>query len=186
MSAPDLKTFRTLTPHPVVEDARGLVDFVKEIFAGEVINWREGSPGGVFCRMRIGDSFLTISGGGSDPRWIPAARPMAFHVYVPDRDATYQRALQAGATSIRAFADQSGGKRTADIRDPFGNNWYIATRKGEIWFYEDLPIVQPYLHPLQAEPLIDFLSRVFGAQEEGRAVSPTNGQILHTTLRIGD
>jgi PhnB protein len=186
MTTPKPKGFRTLTPHPIVEDARGLIDFVKNIFDGEVIFQREGSPGGVLCRMRIGDSFLSISGGGSDPRWIPAARPMAFHVYVPDRDATYQRALQAGATSIRAFADQSGGKRTADITDPFGNNWYIATRKGEMWFYEDLPIVQPYLHPLQAEPLIDFLSRVFGAQEEGRAVSPVNGQILHTTLRIGD
>jgi PhnB protein len=186
MSPPGLKTFRTLTPHSVVEDARGLIDFVKNIFDGEVIIRSDRAARGVFCKMRIGDSFLTIGGGGFDPRSIPAARPMAFHVYVPDRDATYQRALQAGATSIRALADQSGGKRTADIRDPFGNHWYIATRKGETWFYEDLPIIQPYLHPFQAEPLIGFLSRVFGAEEEGRAVSPVNGQILHTTLRIGD
>jgi PhnB protein len=186
MSTPGLKAFRTLTPHPVVEDAPGLIDFVKDIFGGEVIFRRVSSPGGVLCRMRIGDSFLMIGGGGFDLRWIREAHPMAFHVYVPDRDATYQRALQAGAAPIRAFADQLGGKRSADIRDPFGNNWYIATRKGETWFYEDLPIVQPYLHPLHAEPLIGFLNRVFGAKEEGRAVSPINGQILHTTLRIGD
>src|SRR5580658_7055709 len=106
MSTPGLKVSRTLTPHPVVEDAPGLIDFVKDIFGGEVIHLHKGSPGGVLCRMRIGDSFLTIGGGGSDPRWIPEARPMAFHVYVPDRDSTYQRALLAGATSIRAFADQ--------------------------------------------------------------------------------
>jgi PhnB protein len=186
MSTPGLKAFRTLTPHPIVEDAPGLIDFVRDIFAGEAIDRSHGSPGGVLCTMRIGDSFLTIGGGASDPRWIPEARPMAFHVYVPDRDATYRRALQAGAASIRAFADQTGGKRSADIRDPFGNNWYIATRKGATWFYEDLPILQPYLHPLHGEPLIGFLSRVFGAKEEGRAVSPINGQILHTTLRVGD
>jgi PhnB protein len=185
VSAPDLEVFRTLTPHPVVEDARGFIDFVKDIFGGEVIFRRDGSPGGVFCRMRIGDSFLSKSGGGFDSRSIPEPRPMAFHVYVPGTDITYRRALQAGAVSLQAPEDQFWAKRTANVKDPFGNNWYISTRQGEKCFYDELPIVQPWLHPLHAEPLVAFLSHAFGAQEWGRYTSP-EGRILHTTLRIGD
>jgi PhnB protein len=49
------------------------------------------------------------------------------YMYVPDVDALYGRALEAGATSISAPADQPYGDRTAGVKDGFGNQWYIAT-----------------------------------------------------------
>lgn len=47
--------------------------------------------------------------------------------YVEDTDAVYQRALQAGATSLREPADQFYGDRMSGVRDAFGNQWWIAT-----------------------------------------------------------
>ncbi|SPE41297.1 conserved hypothetical protein [Candidatus Sulfopaludibacter sp. SbA3] len=134
--------------------------------------------------MQIGDTMLMIGGGGPDVAWQGDARPMAFHIYVPDVDAAYQRARHAGAESLQAPADQEWGERTANVKDPAGNFWYIATFQGENYFSEGAPTVQPFLQPLRAEPVIDFLKTAFGAQELGRAVS-ADGVILHTTLKIG-
>ena len=54
--------------------------------------------------------------------------PTMFYLYVPNVDATYRRALEAGATSTSQPADQAYGDRTAAVTDVFGNQWYIATQ----------------------------------------------------------
>lgn len=110
---------------------------------------------------------------------------MAFHIYVPDTDATYRRALDGGGKSLQAPADQDWGERTANVKDPSGNCWYIATFKGENYFSDGAPTIQPYLQPLRSEPVIAFLTSAFGATELGRAATP-DGAILHTTLKIGN
>jgi PhnB protein len=51
-----------------------------------------------------------------------------FYVYVNNADATYERAIKAGAKSLFAPADQPYGDRNAGVEDPFGNQWYIAAR----------------------------------------------------------
>jgi PhnB protein len=55
--------------------------------------------------------------------------PTALHVYVPDADSVYQRALEAGASSLEEPIDQFYGDREAGVRDPSGNVWWIATHK---------------------------------------------------------
>ena len=45
--------------------------------------------------------------------------------------------------------------------------------------------MQPVLHPLRAEPVLNFMKKAFGAQELGRFASP-DGVIHHATLKIGD
>ena len=49
-----------------------------------------------------------------------------------DADATYKRALQAGATSLMEPADQFYGDRSAGVKDPVGNYWWIATHKEDV------------------------------------------------------
>jgi PhnB protein len=177
--------FRTLTTYLVAQDADSVVNFMKQTFgAQETMRAGPGSEGGMHCEVRIGDSMLMIGGGGSGFAWRGAAKIGAFHVYVRDCDATYQRALDAGAVSIAEPADQFYGERSAGVKDAAGNHWYIATYKGENYKWEGAPDVQPYLHPLRAEPVINFLKRAFGAEELGRYTSP-DGVIHHTTLKIG-
>jgi PhnB protein len=54
------------------------------------------------------------------------------YVYVPNADATYQRAIAAGATSGMAPADMFYGDRNASVKDPSGNTWFIATHKEDV------------------------------------------------------
>jgi PhnB protein len=117
----------TLTPYLVARDAAGLIDFVKTVFDAQEQFRGIGSAGGIHCEVRLGGSKLMIGGGGPELSWSGDARPMAFHVYVPDTDAIYQRALDAGASSLQAPADQPWNERTANVKDPHGNHWYIAT-----------------------------------------------------------
>lgn len=177
--------FQTLTPYLVAQDAAGLIELTKEVFGGEEISRAIGPSGGIHCEIRLGDSTLMIGGGGSGLTWHGPSFPNALHVYVENTDVTYQRALGAGAVSIDEPANQSYGERSASVKDPAGNNWYIATREGERYVPADMRRVTPCLHPLRAAPLIDFLERAFGARELERYASP-DGAIHHAKLQLGD
>ena len=61
-----------------------------------------------------------------------AVSPAMLYAYVADVDASYRRALAAGGKAIRQPADQFYGDRAGAIRDPAGNQWWIATRKEEV------------------------------------------------------
>jgi PhnB protein len=176
---------QTLTAYPVVLDVPALNVFLAEVFNATEKLRTIGSAGGFHTEVRIGDTELMIGGGGGGVAWKGEARPMAFHIYVPDTDAVYRRAVDRGAQSLQVPTEQHWGERTANVKDPAGNMWYIATFHGENYFSEGAPTVQPFLQPAKAGPVIDFLVRAFCAAELGRAVSP-EGAILHTTLKLGN
>ncbi len=179
------KGYRTVTPYIVAEDADGLIEFLKNTFGAEEKFRAVGGAGGRHADLRIEDSALMVGGGGPGLAWKGEPIPSAFHIYVRDCDAVYKRALQQGATSIDGPVDQPYGERSARVRDAAGNHWYIATYNGPNYKWEGAPTVQPYLHPLRAEPVMAFLIRAFGAQELGRHASP-DGVIHHLMLKIGD
>lgn len=176
--------FHSVTPYLVV--ARGavrLLEFVKEALDGEELLRSTGSLGGLHAEVRVGDSILMI--GGDAPSGVSNA-PNALHLYVPDADAVYARALAAGATSVEAPVDQPYGDRESGVKDPAGNVWWIAThRAGASHRPEGFPSVTPFLHPRGAPAMIEFLRRAFGAEEVERTQSP-DGSVRHATVRIGD
>jgi PhnB protein len=179
------KGYRTVTPYLVAQDGPALVEFAKLAFAA-VENFRGiGGAGGLHAEIRIGDSMLMMGGGIPGREFRSTPNTTALHVYVEDTDAVYQKALAAGATSISGPADQEYGERSAGIKDPAGNYWYIATHKGPSYVPEGLNDVNVYMHPLRGEPIIAFLKRAFGAQELARYASP-DGVIHHAELRVGD
>jgi len=177
--------FHTLTPYIVVQDAPGLIDFLTQVFGAEQTFRTTGSAGGVHAEVRLGDSMMMIGGGSPEFSWRGDSQPTALHVYVEDTDATYQRALAAGGTSISLPTDQPYGERGASVQDRFGNHWYIATAKGAHFQPEGLGTVTPYLHPLRAEPFIRFLERAFGAVELEKYASP-DGVVQHAKVRLGN
>jgi PhnB protein len=61
----------------------------------------------------------------------------------------------------------------------------VATAQGESYVPKGLHTVNPYLHPLRAEPLIAFLRRAFGAEEVAKYASP-DGVVMHAQVKIGD
>jgi uncharacterized glyoxalase superfamily protein PhnB len=54
--------------------------------------------------------------------------PTMFYLYLPDVDAAYQRAIDAGAASIQRPHDEPRGERVAGVKDVFGNRWYMASQ----------------------------------------------------------
>ena len=183
--APVPKGYRTLTPYIVAQNADALIDFVKAAFGAEQTFRAIGGTGGVHAEVRLGDSMMMVGGGGPGLKWSGDSHLGAFHVYVRNADAAYARALQAGGTSISPPADQPYGERSSTVKDAAGNFWYIATRSADDYKWEGAPDVQPYLHPLRAEPVISFLKRAFGAEELGRFATP-EGVIQHVTMKMGD
>jgi uncharacterized glyoxalase superfamily protein PhnB len=72
--------------------------------------------------LKIGDSMLMISDASEHAK---TSRVMLY-LYVPDVDASYQRALKAGATSVKP-TDQFYGDRSAGVKDAAGNQWFFGT-----------------------------------------------------------
>jgi len=176
-------TPHTVTPYLTVKRAEQLVEFVKEAFGATEVFRTIGSAGGLHAEVTIGESKLMI-GGYETVEEIPTA----LHLYVPDADAVYQRALDSGATSVEEPIDQFYGDREAGVKDPTGNIWWIATHKLGLpgtYIPEGLRPVTPFLHPIGAAGLIEFMKQAFAAEEISREQSP-EGMIHHAMVRIGD
>jgi PhnB protein len=182
-SAKQTSAQHTITPYLTVQRAEQLVDFVKQVFGGVELFRTIGSAGGLHAEVNIGDSKLMIGGYEGVEEM-----PTALHLYVPDADAVYQRALEAGATSLEEPVDQFYGDREAGVKDPTGNVWWIATHKlgpAKTYIPEGMRAVTPFLHPVGAPALIEFMKEAFGAEEVSRHASP-EGTIQHAVVRIGD
>jgi PhnB protein len=104
-----------------------LPEFVKKVFGATELE-RNSVPGGFHVESKIGDSVVVMA--AMDPPYEAATRA-SIYVYVDDVDATYSRAIAAGAASISEPADKPYQERAAGIRDSFGNIWYIATYIGQ-------------------------------------------------------
>jgi PhnB protein len=72
--------------------------------------------------MLVGDSTIMISSAGPRP-----AMPAFLYVYVDDADATYRRAMDAGARSLEEPLDTPYGDRRGMVEDRWGNVWQVAT-----------------------------------------------------------
>ena len=117
--------YHTVTPYLTVQGVPKLIDFVKRVFDATELE-RMSRPDGTIghAEVRIGDSVVEM--GEAHGPYEPM--PTRFYLYVPNVDASYRRALQAGATSVAEPADQPYGDRNAGVNDVFGNQWYIATQ----------------------------------------------------------
>ena len=108
----------------VAKGAARLVEFMKQAFDAKEVERYEW-PDGLYAAMRIGDSMVGVS-EASNHEWM-RPMPAMMYLYVPDCDALYQQALQAGATSVSAPANHDYGDRSGGVKDGWGNIWYIAT-----------------------------------------------------------
>jgi uncharacterized glyoxalase superfamily protein PhnB len=121
--------YHTITPHLTVQGVAKLIDFLKKAFDAKEIMSHPGPDGRIMhAEVKIGDSIVMMGEAGGE--WQPM--PAALYIYVPDTDATYKRAIQAGATSVREPADQFYGDRSGGVKDPCGNQWWIGTHKEDV------------------------------------------------------
>jgi uncharacterized glyoxalase superfamily protein PhnB len=173
----------TVTPYLVVDGAAKLIAFLEQAFGG-VEEARVARPDNAAAIMHaevtIGDSRIELADANDQY----GALRFELHLYVDDADATYARAIAAGARSLHEPVDQPYGDREGGVADPFGNYWYIATHGKEIR-PEGFRAVTPFFHAHGAPAFIDFLKETFGARESSRFTSD-EGTILHAVAFIGD
>ncbi|QQS12306.1 MAG: VOC family protein [Rhodospirillales bacterium] len=126
--------FHTVAPHLVVKGGAEAIDFYKAAFGAEeiyrLVDPNDGRVG--HAELRIGSSMIMLADeypdfGALGPASIGGS-PVKLHLSVPDVDAMVARAIAAGATLVRAVADEFHGNRMGTIADPFGHQWSIATQ----------------------------------------------------------
>jgi len=125
--------FHTVNPYLIVNNAAAVIDFLKTVFdAEERMRFPTPEGGIAHAEVQIGDSIVEIADATSD--W--PAMPASLHIYVPEIDATYQKAVAAGAEVVSEPKDQFYGERSASVRDAGGNVWHIATKTEDLTLEE--------------------------------------------------
>jgi uncharacterized glyoxalase superfamily protein PhnB len=115
----------TVSPYLIVEGAAGTIEFLKRVLGAEEL-FRVDRPDGriMHAEVRIEDSVLMIADGVEG--WPPM--PAYIHIYVPDVDATYRLAIEAGAESVQEPLKKDDPDRRGGFRDAGGTTWWVATR----------------------------------------------------------
>jgi PhnB protein len=124
--------FHTLTPNLVFRNASGAIDFYTKVFGAKEL-MRMPGPGGqvMHAELQIGDSRIfindTINKDGLEPPAAGQTNLAYLHVYLPDVDTVFNRAVTAGARVDMPLQDMFWGDRYAKITDPYGQQWGLAT-----------------------------------------------------------
>lgn len=119
--------YNDVSPYLVVDGASDTIDFLTRVFDGTQLRRFDNSDGTVMhAEVRVGDSVIML--GDRHPDW--PAMPTYVHIYVPDVDAAYRRALDAGATSVQEPARKGDPDKRGGVKDAGGTTWWIATQVG--------------------------------------------------------
>lgn len=119
--------YPSVSAYVMVNGAQRVIDFLKKTFDATELRRYDNPDGSIMhAEVRIDDTVVMLSdGGGSFP-----AFPVWLHVYVPDVDVTYRRALEAGGVSVQEPQQKGDPDRRGGVKDPSGNTWWIATQVG--------------------------------------------------------
>ena len=125
MSAFKPVSYNSVSPYLIVSGADGTIDFLTRVF-GAIELRRHPTPAGTImhAEVRLDDTVIVLADGTD--RWPPT--PSHVHVYVRDVDATYAKALGAGAVSVQAPVKKADEDKRGGVKDAGGTTWWIATK----------------------------------------------------------
>jgi len=127
--------YHSVTPYLMVRDGNRAIAFYRDAFgAQEVMRFNDPNGRIAHAGIRIGDSHAMLADETPEhagPQTLGGAG-VSLLLYVEDADATFAKAVAAGATVRRPVADQFYGDRMGTLADPFGHVWSIATHREDV------------------------------------------------------
>ena len=137
MTKPIPDGFTTATASLTVREASKAIEFYKKAFDAKEL-YRFPSPDGKIMQaeIMIGNSIIMLNDevpqmNCRSPQSIGGTGSSIF-LYVNDADATFNKAVSAGAKPQMPLMDAFWGDRFGSIEDPFGHVWNIATHKKDM------------------------------------------------------
>ena len=129
--------YHSVTPYLVVRGGARALEYYARAFGAEE-RFRMDGPGGTIghAEIQIGDSIVMLA--DENPAFNAKAPeagkqpPVSLMIYVADVDATFKRALDAGATEVQPLKNQFYGDRSGTLTDPFGHCWTVATHVEDV------------------------------------------------------
>lgn len=137
MAKPIPEGFHSVTPSIFLDGCREAIEWYKRALGAQEVFCMSGPDGKVMhAEIRIGTSIVMLSDanpawGAHSPKELKG-RASQLYLYTEDVDATFQRALDAGATSTSPVQDMFWGDRMGNLCDPFGHHWGIATHTQDL------------------------------------------------------
>jgi PhnB protein len=117
--------YSTVSPYLIVNGASETVEFLTTVFgATELRRFPDANGKITHAEVRLEDTVLMLA--DSAEGW--QAVPTHVHIYVPDVDVTYQRALESGAVSVQEPVKKDDADKRGGVKDTGGTTWWIATK----------------------------------------------------------
>lgn len=114
--------YQQVMPYLIVKGAAQFFEFMQTVFNAEQrFKTMRDEHTVMHAELTIGTSVIMYA--DSTETYEP--QTAGLFVYIDDCDAVYQKALDAGATSVMPPVNQNYG-RSAGVADPFGNTWWIT------------------------------------------------------------
>jgi len=121
--------YHSVTPYLVIKGAANAINFYKRAFGAEELFRMPGPDGKVMhAELVIGDSRIML---GEEPDQAGGTLS-SIYLYVPDVDATFKQAVDAGAKQSMPVQNMFWGDRSGKLTDPFGQRWQLATHREDI------------------------------------------------------
>lgn len=119
--------YTSVAPYLIVSDARATIHFLRVAFDASLIQTIEAPDGRIrHAEVRIDDTVVMVADAA--PGWPPVQAHV--HIYLPDVDASFLRAISAGGTPVQEPEQKGDPDRRGGVSDPGGTTWWIATRVG--------------------------------------------------------
>jgi len=118
--------YSTVSPYLIVNGAGATIDFLKLVFGAiELRRFPDESGKLMHAEVRIDDTVIMLA-DPAPPDWPPISSYV--HIYVQDVDATYRKAMEAGAVSVQEPVKKQDEDKRGGVKDAGGTTWWISTK----------------------------------------------------------
>lgn len=119
--------YTSVAPYLTSLDAQATIDFLVRVFGAQPLRMIPGSGGKVaHGEVRIDDTVVMLTDAVEG--W--PATPSHVHVYVEDVDMIFERAMAAGATSVKEPVQDGDADKRGGFADAGGTTWWVSTQVG--------------------------------------------------------